>query len=69
MTHMDEVARFKSKRSGLVPDVAPPSLLWLPQAIEWVVERTPGLRRLCAQNVVLASTSDSSAGDTKAQLQ
>jgi SAM-dependent methyltransferase len=39
---------------GLVPDFVPPSLLGLARAAERVTERTPGLRRLCAHNVILA---------------
>lgn len=39
---------------GLVPDFVPPSLLGLAQLAERVVEQTPGLRRLCAHNVILA---------------
>jgi SAM-dependent methyltransferase len=40
---------------GLVPDFVPRSLIRVAQAAERVTERTPGLRRLCAHNVVLAS--------------
>ena len=39
---------------GLVPDFAPPRLLPLAAMIERGVERIPGLRRLCAHNVILA---------------
>lgn len=45
--------RIHAQRSGLVPDFAPRRLLWLFQALEWIVERLPGLRLLCAHNVVL----------------
>jgi len=41
-------------RLGLVPDFTPRSLLRPARAVERAVERTPGLRRLCAHNVVLA---------------
>jgi SAM-dependent methyltransferase len=40
-------------RSGLVPDFTPPRLLGLVQALEAVVERTPGLNLFCAHNVVV----------------
>lgn len=43
-----------SAQLGLVPDFVPPRLLWMAQAAERVVERLPGLRRLCAHNVVVA---------------
>ena len=43
-----------SSQLGLVPDFLPKSLLRPTQVVEKVVERTPGLRRLCAHNVVLA---------------
>ena len=39
---------------GFVPDFAPPSLLGLSAGLERVVERVPGLNRLCAHNVVVA---------------
>lgn len=39
---------------GLVPEFVPPSLIGLARLAERVVERTPGLRRLCAHNVILA---------------
>ncbi len=39
---------------GLVPDFVPPRLLGLAARIERLAERTPGLRRLCAHNVVVA---------------
>ncbi len=50
----DVVARIDASRSGFVPDFTPPSLLWLFQAMEWLVERVPGLRCWCAHNVVVA---------------
>lgn len=43
-----------SAQLGLVPDFVPPSLLGPVGAIERFVEAVPGLRRLCAHNVVLA---------------
>lgn len=43
-----------SAQLGLVPDFVPRSLLPAAQAAEHIVERLPGLRRLCAHNVVLA---------------
>ena len=43
-----------SDQLGLVPDFVPPSMLGAARAVERVVERTPGLRRLCAHNVILA---------------
>jgi SAM-dependent methyltransferase len=43
-----------SSQLGLVPDFVPPSLLGVARAGERVVERVPGLRRLCAHNVILA---------------
>jgi SAM-dependent methyltransferase len=39
---------------GLVPEFVPPSLIGVARVAEKVVERTPGLRRLCAHNVILA---------------
>jgi len=39
---------------GFVPDFLPPSLLRLGARIERQVERTPGIRRLCAHNVIVA---------------
>lgn len=39
---------------GFVPDFVPPSLLPALRRVEAVVERTPGLRRLCAHNVICA---------------
>lgn len=44
-----------SSQLGLVPDFVPPSLLGVARAGEWLAERTPALRRLCAHNVVLAA--------------
>lgn len=43
-----------SDQLGLVPDFVPPRLLGLAAGAERVTERIPGLRRLCAHNVVIA---------------
>ncbi len=43
-----------SAPSGFVPDFVPPRLLGFAAGAERVVEKTPGLRRLCAHNVVVA---------------
>lgn len=40
---------------GLVPDFVPPAGLRAAAALERLVERTPGLRSLCAHNVVVAT--------------
>ena len=40
--------------SGFVPDFVPPRVLSFAAGAERVVEKTPGLRRLCAHNVVVA---------------
>jgi len=45
---------ISSAQLGLVPDFVPPSLLGVAKRGERLAERTPGLRRLCAHNVVLA---------------
>lgn len=45
---------IRSDQLGLVPDFVPPALLRLVASAESVIEQTPGLRRLCAHNVVLA---------------
>jgi hypothetical protein len=39
---------------GLVPDFAPAALLGAAARLERAAEATPGVRRLCAHNVVLA---------------
>jgi SAM-dependent methyltransferase len=44
-----------SAQLGLVPDFVPPPVLGLAAAVERVVEAIPGVRRLCAHNVVLAA--------------
>lgn len=46
---------IRSQQLSFVPDFTPPSLLGLAARIERVAERTPGLRRLCAHNVILAT--------------
>lgn len=43
-----------SAQLGLMPDFVPPALTGAFAALERVVESLPGLRRLCAHNVVLA---------------
>lgn len=43
-----------SRQLGLVPDFVPPPLIGAAAAAEGVVEKLPGLRRLCAHNVVVA---------------
>lgn len=48
------VSKIEAKRLGLVPDFTPSWLLWFFQALEWMVERIPGLRAFCAHNVVVA---------------
>jgi SAM-dependent methyltransferase len=45
---------IKADQLGLVPDFVPPRLLRLAQTGERLAERTPGMRRLCAHNVILA---------------
>ncbi len=44
-----------SEPLGLVPDFVPPAALRAAVAAERLAERTPGLRRLCAHNVVRAT--------------
>lgn len=46
---------ISSDQLGLVPDFVPPSLLGAAAALERMAERTPGMRRLCAHNVVVAT--------------
>lgn len=43
-----------TQQLGFVPDFVPPWLLGVVRAVERVVERVPGLRRLCAHNVIVA---------------
>ena len=45
----------RAERLGLVPDFVPRRLLGAAAAVERVVEATPGLRCVCAHNVVLAT--------------
>lgn len=47
-----------SAQLGLVPDFVPEALLGIAAWAERVIEATPGLRRLCAHNVVLAVKHD-----------
>ena len=49
-----DVVRIDARRSGFMPEFASPRLMWLFQAMERLIERTPGLRWLCAHNVVVA---------------
>jgi SAM-dependent methyltransferase len=44
-----------SDQLGFVPDFVPPRALPAMKRVERLVERTPGLRRLCAHNVVVAT--------------
>jgi SAM-dependent methyltransferase len=46
-----------SEQLGFVPDFVAPRLLPLAQRTERAVERIPGLRRVCAHNVILAAAS------------
>ena len=43
-----------ARRLGFVADLTPPSLMRTAAGVERLVERAPGLRQLCAHNVVLA---------------
>jgi len=45
---------LSSRQLGLVPEFVPRRLLGGAVAAEWVAERSPFVRRLCAHNVVLA---------------
>jgi SAM-dependent methyltransferase len=45
---------LRAERLGLIPDFVPRRLLGAAAAAERIVEATPGLRRFCAHNVVLA---------------
>lgn len=45
---------LSSIQLGMVPDFTPRKLLALAERGERLAERTPGLRRLCAHNVILA---------------
>jgi SAM-dependent methyltransferase len=49
---VEGIACFKL---GLIPDFVPAPLLGAAALVERLVEATPGLRRLCAHNVVLAT--------------
>jgi SAM-dependent methyltransferase len=46
---------LSSDQLGFVPDFTPPRLLGVAAAAERAAERTPGLRRIAAHNVVLAA--------------
>jgi SAM-dependent methyltransferase len=43
-----------TRQLGLVADFTPPALIGAAAGLERLVERTPGVRRACAHNVVLA---------------
>lgn len=43
-----------ARQLGLVADFTPPSMIGIAAGLERLVERTPGVRRACAHNVVLA---------------
>jgi len=45
---------ISGQQLGLVPDFVPPSLLRAAAGFEGFAERVPGLRRLCAHNVIVA---------------
>jgi SAM-dependent methyltransferase len=45
---------ISSEVLGLVPEFVPPAMMGAARVGERLAERTPGLRRLCAHNVVLA---------------
>jgi SAM-dependent methyltransferase len=51
-----------SDQLGLVPDFAPRRLIGIAAGVERLVESIPGLRRLCAHNVVLAVKAGTGAG-------
>jgi ubiquinone/menaquinone biosynthesis C-methylase UbiE len=46
---------LRAERSGLMPEFVPRRMLGFAAALERAVEMTPGLRRLCAHNVVVAT--------------
>ena len=46
---------------GMVPDFVPPRALSLAQALERAAERMPGVRRVCAHNVVVARRPERAA--------
>lgn len=45
---------LRAERRGLMPDFVPPSLIGVAAAVEQFFEATPGLRRFCSHDVVLA---------------
>lgn len=47
------ITQVRTYRLGLVPDFVPPVLLPAAQRLESLVERTPGIRRWAAHNVVV----------------
>jgi SAM-dependent methyltransferase len=46
---------LRCQQLGLVPDFTPRRALGLAAALEWLAERTPGVRRYAAHNVILAT--------------
>lgn len=46
---------MRRERLGLLPEFVPRALMPLATALERAVELTPGIRNLCAHNVVLAT--------------
>lgn len=46
---------IRSQQLGFVPDFIPPRLLGVAARLERLVERAPGLRRVCAHNVIMAT--------------
>jgi hypothetical protein len=46
---------LRCQQLGLVPDFTPRRALRLAAALEWLAERTPGVRRYAAHNVILAT--------------
>jgi SAM-dependent methyltransferase len=49
------------RQLGLLPDFTPRPLMGAARFVEGAVERTPGLHRLCAHNVVLAAPANDQA--------
>ena len=48
------ISSIRYWRTGWVPDFTPRAFLWFFKALEFVIERIPGLRAFAAHNVVLA---------------
>lgn len=49
------VAEVVSRQTGFIPEFVPERLMPAARALEWLVERAPLLRRLCAHNVIVAT--------------